>query len=408
MLKKLFFPALLVSFFFITVVFAQPIFAQEDAPWPSASDVLPIASNAAQVQPPTQPQSQSQLAATQDERLEGTVTSISDEKEIQVMDKKQLYQKLNINITEGSLKGQTITVENGNIPVENLIHYQVGDQVVLTRSQEPDGSSTFVITDFVRRDSLLWLLMIFVGVTVLIGRIKGFTSIVGMVVSFVVIFLFILPKILDGQDPVMVTILGSLIIIPVSFFLSHGLNKKTLEAILGTLVSLMVTGVLANIFVAAGKLSGFVSEESGFLQEAKGDLINIKGLLLAGIIIGVLGILDDVTISQSAVVQQLKQANSKLSPRQLYQRAMAVGRDHIASMVNTLVLVYAGASMPLLLLFINNPHPFSEVINYEIIADEVIRTLVGSIGLVLAVPLTTLIAVLLERGPKEVIPSKDS
>jgi uncharacterized membrane protein len=150
---------------------------------------------------------------------------------------------------------------------------------------------------------------------------------------------------------------------------------------------------LATLFVNLSQLTGFTSEEAGFLQAYKPGLINMKGLLLSGIIIGVLGVLDDITISQSAIVEQLKKANQKLKPIELYQKAMSVGRDHIASMINTLILVYTGAALPLLLLFIDNPHPFSQVINYEIIADEVVRTLVGSIGLILAVPITTLLAV---------------
>jgi len=183
-----------------------------------------------------------------------------------------------------------------------------------------------------------------------------------------------------------------LFIIPITFYLSHGFNKKTTVAVGGTVIALIITGILAGIFVEAAKLTGFASEEAGFLQVAKQGLVNIKGLLLAGIIIGVLGVLDDVTVSQSAIVFQLKQANAKIKAGELYKRAMDVGKDHISSMVNTLVLVYTGAALPLLLLFIDNPHPFSEVVNYEIIADEIVRTLVGSIGLVLAVPITTLIA----------------
>jgi len=165
-------------------------------------------------------------------------------------------------------------------------------------------------------------------------------------------------------------------------------------AIAGTIVALVITGILAGIFVEAARLTGFASEEAGFLQVAKQGTVNIKGLLLAGIIIGVLGVLDDVTVSQSAIVLKLKEANSQLKPRELYNKAMDVGRDHISSMVNTLILVYTGAALPLLLLFINNPHPFTEIINYEIIADEIVRTLVGSIGLILAVPITTLFAAL--------------
>lgn len=340
-----------------------------------------------------------QIANQQEERLEGVVKIISEEKQIQVMNQSQLYQKLEIEVTTGSLKGQTVTVENGNLPTSNVVHYALGDEVVLSYSKSPDGQRLVMITDFVRRGSLLWLFIIFVVITVLIGRLKGLTSIIGMVVSFAVIFMFILPQILSGHDPVFMTILGSLVIIPVSFYLSHGLNRKTTVAIFGTLISLIITGILANFFVEAGKLSGFVSEESGFLQEAFGNLVNIKGLMLSGIIIGVLGILDDVTISQSAMVREMKVLNPKMSAGELYRSAMIVGRDHIASMVNTLVLVYAGASMPLLLLFISSTHSFSEVINYEIIANEIIRTLVGSIGLVLTVPLTTLIAAFGRKEP---------
>jgi len=155
---------------------------------------------------------------------------------------------------------------------------------------------------------------------------------------------------------------------------------------------LIITGVLAGFFVESAKLTGFASEEAGFLQIARGGTINIKGLLLAGIIISTLGVLDDVTVSQSSIVNQLKETDKNLSFEKLYQRAMKVGQDHISSMVNTLVLVYTGAALPLFLLFIDNPHPFLEVINYEIVADEIVRTLVGSIGLILAVPITTFIA----------------
>jgi uncharacterized membrane protein len=239
---------------------------------------------------------------------------------------------------------------------------------------------------------LLVLFIIFAILAVAVGKVWGATSILGMGFSFLVIFKFILPQIIKGSDPVTIAIFGSLFIIPVTFYLSHGLNKKTHIAIIGTLISLVITGILANIFVEVSKLTGFASEEAGFLHFDKEGAINMKGILLAGIIIGTLGILDDVTVSQSAIVYQLNDANKKLGFGQLFSRAMKVGHDHVSSMVNTLVLVYTGAAMPLLLLFINNPRPFSELINYEIIADEIVRTLVGSIGLILAVPITTFIA----------------
>lgn len=225
-------------------------------------------------------------------------------------------------------------------------------------------------------------------------------SLIGMGISFFIIFLFVLPKLLAGADPIQVAIVASLFITPLTFYFSHGLNKKTTIAVIGTIIALIITGILANTFIEAAKLTGFASEEASFLQVAKQGAINMKGILLAGIIIGMLGVLDDITISQSAIVFQLKEANQKLKFDDLYKRAMNIGQDHISSMVNTLILVYTGAALPLLLLFINNPHPFSEIINYELIADEIIRTLVGSIGLILSVPITTFIASLAAANKK--------
>ena len=339
----------------------------------------------------TQPSS---TAESKEEVLEGKVVQILEEKQIIPVGttEPQLYQKLEILVTYGSLKDKKIVVENGNLPTSNLQKYKIADYLVINYSQDFEGNDNFYITDYVRRDTLFWLFVVFVVIAVAIGRWQGMTSLVGMAISFLVIFKFILPKISSGSPPVQIAILGSLVIIPATFLLSHGINKKTGIAIVGTLISLIITGLLANTFVMASKLTGFASEEAGFLQAYKPGLINIQGLLLAGIIIGVLGILDDITISQSAIVQQLKAANPRLKFQELYTKAMSVGKDHIASMVNTLILVYTGAALPLLLLFINNPHPFSEVVNYEIIAEEIVRTLVGSVGLMLAVPITTIIA----------------
>ena len=337
-----------------------------------------------------------------EETLEAVVEKILEEKQIKPMgsEELQLYQKLELLVTKGSLKDKKITVENGDVAVANNLKYKVNDKVIVIFSKNFEGDDYFYITDYIRRDSLVWLFIIFVVSAVVIAKWRGILSLVGMGISFLVIFSFILPKILAGSNPVEIAILGSLIIIPVSFFLSHGLNKKTIVAIMGTLIALIITGVLANIFVEASKLTGFASEEAGFLQVAKQGAMNMKGLLLAGIIIGVLGVLDDITISQSAIVFQLKKANEKLKFNELYKRAMNIGRDHISSMINTLVLVYTGAALPLLLLFIDNPHPFSEIANYEIIADEIVRTLVGSIGLILAVPITTVIASLVAEQSK--------
>lgn len=333
------------------------------------------------------------------ETLEGRVSLVLEENQIIPSGAKDLqwYQKLEILIIKGSLKNKKIIVENGKMPMSNVEKYALGEELVISRNKDFEGNDTYYISDYVRRGPLLQLFIIFVVCTIVIAKWRGILSLFGMGISFLVIFSFILPKILAGANPVNIAIMGSLVIIPASFFLSHGVNKKTVVAIIGTLIALLITGVLANIFVESAQLTGFASEEASFLQTIKQGSINIKGLLLAGIIIGVLGVLDDITISQSAIVFQLKEANTKIGSIELYKRAMNVGQDHISSMVNTLVLVYAGAALPLLLLFVDNPHPFSEIINYEIIADEMVRTFVGSIGLILAVPITTCIAVIVVK-----------
>lgn len=328
------------------------------------------------------------IFAQEEEILEGKITGVLAEEERE----DQLYQRLEVLVTKGSLKDKTVIVEIGILPMVNQPRYQEGNEIILSYGQDFEGNDVFYIVDFVRRKPLFWLFLIFALLAVVIGKWRGVSSLLGMGLSFLVIFKFILPSISAGNDPIFIAIIGSLFIIPITFYLSHGFNKKTTVAVIATFISLVITGILAQTFVEAAKLTGYASEEAGFLQVAKEGTMNIRGLLLAGIIIGVLGVLDDITVAQAAVVQQLQKVNPRISSGKLFIQAMSVGQDHIASMVNTLVLVYAGAALPLLLLFIDNPHPFSEVINYEIVAEEIVRTLVGSIGLILAVPITTFLA----------------
>jgi uncharacterized membrane protein len=232
---------------------------------------------------------------------------------------------------------------------------------------------------------------LFVVVTIGISRWKGLRSLLGMAVSFFVITQFILPLILAGYNPVLVTILGSFALLSVTQYLIYGWSMKTHAAVVGILISLVLTGILASLFVGAARLTGFGSEEVGYLQST-GLPIDPSGLLLAGILIGALGVLDDITISQASSVFELAAANPAFGVRELYRRAMNIGQDHIASTVNTLVLAYVGASLPLLLLFAVFPQPFGQTINREFVTEEVVRTLVGSLGLIAAVPLTTVLA----------------
>ena len=323
-------------------------------------------------------------AQTQDEQknYKTTITQILEKKTSGTLTAGEMFQKLELVVnSKGDLYQQKISVEN----IDPRIEYQVGDQLMIYQAD----ADTFLIADQIRSNALLILFIAFVFLVLLISKWRGVGSLLGMAFSFLVIIYFILPKIANGTNPILIAIVGSLLIIPATFYPSHGINRKTTIAIFSTILALVITGVLASFFINFAKLSGLSSEEAGFLQIINPGLFNMKGLLLAGIIIGVLGVLDDVTVSQASIVGQLKIANPQFTKVELYKRAMEVGKDHISSMVNTLILVYAGASLPLLLLFNDAAKPFSEIVNYEIIADEIVRTLVGSIGLILAVPIST-------------------
>ncbi len=283
--------------------------------------------------------------------------------------------------------GESVPATNNFSAFANEKIYAVGDKVVL--SQYQDG---FYITDYVRRPALILLLIIFAGVILIVNRRKGFYSLLSMGFSFLVLFKLVLPLLLTGMNPVFAALLGSVFMLPAIFYLSHGFNRKTSIAMAGTLITLVITGLLATVFTEIGHLSGLATEEAGFLKVGVGENINFQGLLLAGMMISILGVLDDVTITQTSVVEQLKASKKNIVFKELYSRSMAVGRDHIASVVNTLVLVYTGASLPLLLLFVDASQGISQTLNLEFMAEEIVRTLVGSIGLVLAVPITTLLA----------------
>ncbi len=334
-----------------------------------------------------------------EEKFKAVIKQVQEVKE-NVAEKGQTVQKVILEATSGQRKGDEISVVVSPLTSANPIKYKEGDRVIVSMTIDFEGQEKFYITDFERSNVLLWLFIIFIVFVVGIGFIKGLTSLLGLAISFLVIFKFLLPQIIAGRDPVLIAIASAIIIVPVTFVFSHGFNRKTISALLATIIALFITGLLAIFFVEAARLTGFASEEAHFLQTAQPDITNMKGLVLAGIIIGVLGVLDDVTISQAAAVEQLKSVSPDIKFKDLFSKAMRVGRDHSAAMINTLILVYTGASLPLLLLFTNYDQSLEQVVNLEFIAEEVIRTLVGSIGLILAVPITTIIATFLFQAAK--------
>lgn len=262
-----------------------------------------------------------------------------------------------------------------------------GDEVLVT-STDVGGETRYLIQERVRRTSIWVLSLAFALLVVAVGGRQGALSLVALGISFLVIVRFIVPAIYAGWDPVLAAILGSLVIMSASLIIGHGPSTKTWVALGGTAAALALTGLLAVFTVGFAQLTGLGDEDGATLQ-ALVEGVSARGLLLGGIIIGALGVLDDVTTTQASTVMEIHRANRSLGPAQLFGRAMNVGRDHIASTTNTLVLAYAGASLPLLMILAGQGEPLGILISYEQLATEVVRTLVGSMGIVAAVPITT-------------------
>lgn len=278
------------------------------------------------------------------------------------------------------------------------VRFSEGDKVVVAASPEPDGTTGYAFVDRQRKPVLLWLAAGFAIAVVALGRLRGLAALAGLGASLVVLLAFVLPAILVGHNPLLVAVVGSSAIAFLALYLAHGVRPATTVALLGTLASLAVTAVLALLVTRLAGLTGYASEEATFVQLAQ-STIDLRGLVLAGVVIGALGAIDDMTVTQVAAVSELHHANPLLGRGRLYRSAMRIGRDHVASTVNTLALAYAGASIPLLLLFVLSHQSLGSVANGEVVATEIVRTLVGSIGLVSAVPITTWLAVRALPGP---------
>ncbi|MCF6522162.1 YibE/F family protein [Streptomyces sp. JJ36] len=309
-------------------------------------------------------------------------------------------ERVTVEVTEGPDTGRTFTEV---VAPDATRRYTTGQEVVVAYAEKAPRALQYSVID-VDRTVPMWLLAaVFAVVVVLVGRLRGLLALVGLAVSFAVLTLFILPAILQGSNPLVVAVVGGSAIMLATLYLCHGLSARTSVAALGTLVSLLLIGVLGSLFIGWAELTGNTDDQTGLVHGLYPD-IEIRGLLLAGVLIGSLGVLDDVTVTQTSAVWELKDADPGASRRRLYGAAMRIGRDHIASVVNTLVLAYAGAALPLLLLFSIAESSVATVAGSELVAEEIVRTLVGSIGLVASVPVTTLLAALVvsaDRPPAD-------
>ncbi|MEV6582148.1 YibE/F family protein [Streptomyces sp. NPDC051582] len=298
--------------------------------------------------------------------------------------------KATIEVGTGPDKGRTfIEIVQPGAPRQ----LEKDQEVVVAYAPDAPRDLQYSVVDVNRKLPLAVLAGIFAVAVVVVGRMRGLFALIALVVSFGVLTLFILPAILQGSNPLVVAVVGASAIMLIALYMCHGLSARTSVAVLGTLVSLLLIGLLGSAFVDWAFLSGNTDDNTGLIHGLYPD-IDMSGLLLAGVIIGSLGVLDDVTVTQTSAVWELHQADSSMGPRALYRAAIRIGRDHIASVVNTLVLAYAGAALPLLLLFSIANSSMGSVANSELVAEEIVRTLVGSIGLVASVPVTTALAAL--------------
>lgn len=297
-------------------------------------------------------------------------------------------QQLDVEVLEGSARGRRITLEFHGPELA------AGDQLFVRRLVTLDGEEHFQVEEIDRRGTLLAFAALFVLAVLALGRWQGVRALASLGLSIAAIVGILVPRILDGASPVLWGSLVAIGILLVSIALTHGINRASFAAFLGTAGAVGLTTFLATIAVAAAKFSGLANDASFYLDIETGGAIDLRGLLLAAIIIGTVGVLDDVAVTQAAAVEELHDASPTIASRELFRRAMRIGREHVGALVNTLALAYAGAALPLLLLFRGALDPLGTIVNREMFAAEIIRTVIGSIGVITAVPLATGFAVL--------------
>ncbi len=316
------------------------------------------------------------------------VEAILNERVVPIMgtDATAVVQTVSARVLEGERMNEVITFEN------DLVTLGKGDRIFLSHIRDIDGTEIYLLKDVDRGNGLMLLLGLFVALLLLFAGWQGARALVSLFLSIIGIVFVLLPALLAGYDPILMSLLISGVILALALFGTHGFNPVSIIAFGGTVAAVLATSAVAWWFVNMLRLSGYGNDASVYLTFATRGELDLAGLLLGSIIIGVLGVLDDISITQASVVRELRAANRALPALELYQRAIKVGRDHVGSLVNTLALAYVGAALPLVLLFSTSAAPLYFTLNQEVIAAELARILIGSIGLILAVPLTTALA----------------
>lgn len=300
-----------------------------------------------------------------------------------------------IELEKDAAAGISTEVELPTGPGEPKV--EAGDQVLVITGDGLDGE-VHTIVDHQRSNHLWLLLTAFVVALLVFGRWRGFTALIGLTATFVMLLFFVVPAILAGESPILVAVVGTSAIALTVLYLSHGFSLTTTVAVLGTLAALVLTAVLAYLSVTVMHLTGITDDIEQSLYVTHG--VNMQGLLVAAIMIGSLGVLDDVTVTQSATVSELALANPDSTFAELYGAGSRVGRAHIGSVVNTIILAYAGSSLPLLILIVVDNSSLGGVLSTQLIAQEIVRSAVATIGLIAAVPITTALATFAARSSR--------
>lgn len=330
----------------------------------------------------------------ENEYMTGKVSSIVEEEREEIPGFANTRQVILVEITSGSDSGSVQTLEYNTTDAggDNVL-LKEGQSILLVRSSDALGTVRYAVVDKFRLPSVAVFGILFFLLAIALGRWRGFMSLLGLGVSLAVLSLFVVPQILGGASPLLICGIGAVMIAVVSILLAHGFNRRSGIALASTLIALGIAFIIASLSVAFSMLSGASSEEAVYLQLGYLSSLDLRGLLLGGIVIGALGVLDDVTTAQVAAVEEIHRANPALDIKELYKRGLSVGREHIASLVNTLALAYVGASFPLFLLFtMPDAPPLWVTLNSESVVEEMLRALVGGSALMLAVPIATAIA----------------
>ncbi len=325
----------------------------------------------------------------------GKILKIQNESTTNIAGYKTYDQTLQVKILEGSEKDKIITLDKqADFRLADAMKSYVGETVILDIMKRPGESTQYTITDSYRLDKLVYIFIAFFIFILLVAGKKGVGAVLGLMVSLAVILWFIVPQMLHGYDPLTVSVIGCFMILVVTTFLAHGFSKQTAIAVTSTFIALLATVLFSYLAVQLAHLAGLGTEDSYILELNPTQSINPKGLLLGGILIGTLGALNDITTTQVAAIFALFKSNAKLSALELAEHGLFIGREHIVSLVNTLVLAYAGSSLPIFIFFILNPShlPVWVIVNNESVSEEIVRTVAGSMGLILAIPITTILA----------------